>query len=245
MLFDLRGRGRRRTVQLIYLFLALLMGGGLVLFGVGTGANQGGLLNALTGGGGSSSINTTSLAKSVATAQAQAAAAPQDAAAWDNYAHSAATAGQTGLNPSTGRYSAFAAAQLQQASAAWQHYLSLKPTPLDLELAQEMSAIYQSALNDLPQAVKAQEAIAQASPGDAAQFILLARLAYAAKQTRKGDLAAQKALALSAPFNRPALRTELAAAKKQASGGANGSAATPTTTVPPTTASGKASTHKP
>ena len=27
MLFDLRGRGRRRTVQAIYLSLALLMGG--------------------------------------------------------------------------------------------------------------------------------------------------------------------------------------------------------------------------
>ena len=35
MLFDLRGRGRRRTVQVIYLTLALLLGGGLVLFGIG------------------------------------------------------------------------------------------------------------------------------------------------------------------------------------------------------------------
>ena len=34
MLFDLRGRGRRRTVQVIYLSLAILMGGGLVLFGI-------------------------------------------------------------------------------------------------------------------------------------------------------------------------------------------------------------------
>ena len=33
MLFDLRGRGRRRTIQVIYLGLAVLMGGGLVLFG--------------------------------------------------------------------------------------------------------------------------------------------------------------------------------------------------------------------
>ena len=32
MLFDLRGRGRRRTVQAVYLSLALLLGGGLVLF---------------------------------------------------------------------------------------------------------------------------------------------------------------------------------------------------------------------
>ena len=29
MLFDLRARGRRRTVKIVYVFLALLMGGGL------------------------------------------------------------------------------------------------------------------------------------------------------------------------------------------------------------------------
>src|ERR671926_99017 len=52
MLFDLRGR-RRRAVQGTYLLLALLMGGGLVLFGVG-GDVSGGLLDAFKGGGGSS-----------------------------------------------------------------------------------------------------------------------------------------------------------------------------------------------
>src|SRR6185312_3943702 len=48
MLFDLRGRGRRRTVQVIYLSLAVLMGGGLVLFGIG-GATSGGLIDAIQG----------------------------------------------------------------------------------------------------------------------------------------------------------------------------------------------------
>src|SRR5205085_807545 len=54
MLFDLRSRGRRRTVQAVYLGLAILMGGGLVLFGVGAGNGLGGLLNAFTGNGSSS-----------------------------------------------------------------------------------------------------------------------------------------------------------------------------------------------
>ena len=40
MLFDLRSRGRRRTVQVVYLGLAVLMGGGLVLFGVGARQRQ-------------------------------------------------------------------------------------------------------------------------------------------------------------------------------------------------------------
>src|SRR3954464_11045754 len=52
MLFDLRGR-RRRAVQATYLVLALLMGGGLVLFGVGSNVS-GGLLDAFKGGGGPS-----------------------------------------------------------------------------------------------------------------------------------------------------------------------------------------------
>jgi hypothetical protein len=50
MLFDLRGRGRRRTIKIVYITLALLMGGGLVLFGIGGGgAMQGGLVDAITG----------------------------------------------------------------------------------------------------------------------------------------------------------------------------------------------------
>src|SRR5215211_745084 len=53
MLFDLRGR-RRRALQVTYVTLALLMGGGLVLFGVG-GSVSGGLLDAFKGGGGGSS----------------------------------------------------------------------------------------------------------------------------------------------------------------------------------------------
>ena len=53
MLFDLRGR-RRRAVQATYLMLAVLMGGGLVLFGIG-GDVSGGLVDAFKGGGGGSS----------------------------------------------------------------------------------------------------------------------------------------------------------------------------------------------
>src|ERR1700684_2527744 len=63
MLFDLRGRGWRRTVQVIYLGLALLMGGGLVLFGVGAGNGNGGLLNAFNGGSNSQNAVVSSAEK--------------------------------------------------------------------------------------------------------------------------------------------------------------------------------------
>src|SRR4051812_107981 len=48
MIFDLQGK-RRRLVQATYLILAILMGGGLVLFGVGSGDISGGLFDAITG----------------------------------------------------------------------------------------------------------------------------------------------------------------------------------------------------
>src|SRR4051794_41673704 len=63
MLFDLQGK-RRRVVQATYLILAILMGGGLILFGVGSGNISGGLFDAITGkdsnsgGGGNSAGNS-------------------------------------------------------------------------------------------------------------------------------------------------------------------------------------------
>src|SRR5207253_2771646 len=83
MLFDLRSRGRRRTVQAVYLGLAILMGGGLVLFGVGAGNGLGGLLNAFTGKG---SSNNQSAVVSQAEKNAIKATQtnPTSAAAWAN-----------------------------------------------------------------------------------------------------------------------------------------------------------------
>ena len=56
MLFDLKGK-RKRVVQVVYLGLAILFGGSLVLFGTGSSVS-GGLIDAITGngGGGSNSV---------------------------------------------------------------------------------------------------------------------------------------------------------------------------------------------
>src|SRR4051794_33126154 len=63
MLFDLQSRGRKNFVKVIYLGLAVLMGGGLVLFGIGTGTGGGGLLDVFTGGGSSTSAQVSSSEK--------------------------------------------------------------------------------------------------------------------------------------------------------------------------------------
>src|SRR4051794_24382322 len=80
MLFDLRGRGRRRTVQVIYLGLAVLMGGGLVLFGIG-GNTNGGLFDAFKNDAGQNQ-GTDRLQKEVDAARAAARANPQQAVVW-------------------------------------------------------------------------------------------------------------------------------------------------------------------
>src|SRR4051812_8802883 len=82
MLFDLRARGRRRAIKVIYLFLAVLMGGGLVFFGIG-GNTSGGLFDAISGngGGGGSSVDDR-LTKQVKTYEKRVAASPSDARAW-------------------------------------------------------------------------------------------------------------------------------------------------------------------
>src|SRR4051794_41978159 len=79
MLFDLRGRGRRRAVRIIYLGLAVLMGGGLVLFGIG-GATSGGLLDAIQGNSGSVNANDV-FQKRVDALEKRTQANPRDAAA--------------------------------------------------------------------------------------------------------------------------------------------------------------------
>ena len=74
MLFDLRGSGRRRTVKIVYITLAFLMGGGLVLFGIGGGGGiSGGLVDAITGtsGGGDTSADRFRKQEKAALAKTQ------------------------------------------------------------------------------------------------------------------------------------------------------------------------------
>src|SRR5207248_11092129 len=132
MLFDLRGRGRRRTVQTVYLGLALLMGGGLVLFGVGAGNGFGGILNAFTGSGSGGSQ------KQVVSQQEKAALAatklrPNDPAGWAQMVQARWTAAGQGSNfdPNTGTFTASGKKELAATSSAWQRYVQLtkKPDP--------------------------------------------------------------------------------------------------------------------
>ena len=211
MLFDLRGRGRRRTIQGIYLALALLMGGGLVLFGVGTGGS-GGLLDALTGGSsGSGQKQVVSGAEKSAIALTQ--QRPNDPAAWSQLIQARWTsAGQGGnYDPSTLNYTASGKNELSQLTQDWQRYLQLTKKP-DPSLAILAARAY-SQLGNYAGAADAWEVQTVADPTAAKGYECLAASAYAAKQTRKGDLAAAKAVSLVPKASQLQTKQALQAAK--------------------------------
>jgi hypothetical protein len=213
MLFDLRGRGRRRTVQAVYLGLALLMGAGLVLFGVGAGNGFGGLLNAFNGNGSGNQGSVISQQEKVALKQVK--ANPNDPSGWAAMVQARWTAAQQNgtVNAATGTaaYTALGRKKLAQTTQAWQQYLTLTKTP-DPNLAVLAARAYAAQGNYAGEA-SAWEVEAGANPSQAKGYECLAVSAYAAKQTRKGDLAMAKALALVPKPQRALLGKQIASAK--------------------------------
>src|SRR3954470_5958285 len=231
MLFDLRGSGRRRTVKIVYIALAFLMGGGLVLFGIGGGGGiSGGLVDAITGttGGGDTSGDRFRKAEAAeAAALAKTKANPQDAPAWAALARARFQLAGAGENFDAAKstFTKKGVAQLNSAGDAWERYLALNPKKPDDRVASLMVQAF-GALNQPDKAAEAQEVITDARP-TSATFTQLALFAYQAGQTRKGDLAKNKALELTDPDMREALKGQLESAKQSAQGAAAQPSATP------------------
>jgi tetratricopeptide (TPR) repeat protein len=210
MLFDLRSRGRRRTVQVVYLGLAVLMGGGLVLFGVGTGQSGGGLLNAVGGNGGGSG-SSGAVSQQETTALQQIKKNPNDAQAWGNLLQARWTIAINGNDYGPSGFTTAGKNELGRAIHAWNRYVQLTPTP-DAALATLAARAY-VALGNYAGASSAWEAETAASPGEPKGYECLAVNAYAAGETRKGDLAAAKALKLIPKASRITTKLTLSQAK--------------------------------
>jgi hypothetical protein len=224
MLFDLRGAGRRRTVQVTYIFLAFLLGGGLVLFGIGGSGLGGGLLDALSGSNGGTTGNGA-YEKRVHQLEAQTRANPQDASAWADLARARFQLASVpdDFDSNTGAWNASGKRVLAQASTAWERHVKLAKHPDDGVAGLMVQAYGPTGLNQPAKAVSAEEIITEARP-TGATFARLAVLAYTAGQTRTGDLASQKALSLTSKDERKTLKSQLDAAKQQAAASAAASA---------------------
>jgi hypothetical protein len=211
MLFDLRGR-RRRVVQGTYLLLALLLGGGLVLFGVG-GDVSGGLLDAFKGGGGPS--GDTALQDRIHKQEDRLKANPRNerllqTLVRDYYslATSQRDSGSTGFPPD-------AKDELRKAGAYWKRYVDAadKPNPATAGYALQ---IFDVGGLDNPKEAQQAAAILAEDANDAPSYLRLVLYASRAGDKRTADLAGQKAVDLAPKAQRKAIEKQVEAAKKAA-----------------------------
>jgi hypothetical protein len=217
MLFDLRGRGRRRTVKTIYIGLALLIGVGLVGFGVGGGLGGGGILNATSNNEGAGGASFASKIKKYEKLTKE---HPANTAYWEQLAKNLLhEAGNEGYVSSTGAPTSKGRALYKRASQAWASYLALNPPNPNPELAQLVYVIYaESGLNEPAKAVQALNYVVERRP-TASYYAQLAEFAYKAKNERLGDLASAKAISLAPANERTRIKTELNEVKKFPNGG--------------------------
>ena len=217
MLFDLRGK-RRRTVQATYLTLAVLMGGGLVFFGIG-GDVSGGLFDAFSERGGGRDDGNEVIEKRIERTEKRLQQNPRNEALLgelvrDYYGLATAQtpSGSTGF-PKDARD------ELADAASAWQRYLRAVEEP-DPSVANYALQIYDvTALNKPAEAQKAAAIVAEAE-NEPTAYIRLVQYAALAKDTRTADLAGKKAIDLASEADKKAVRAQVEQAKALATQGA-------------------------
>lgn len=218
MLFDLRASGRRRVVKIVYVFLALLIGGGLVFFGVG--GSGFGLLNADQNSGGGSGISYEDEAlkyeqRNLRPAPGKTPKADQQAANWAAALKARFQAAGAGFDTQTGAYTDAAIKQLKVASEDWQQYLKVIKGDPDLVLAKLMAQAYApGALGEPANAVKAWQVVATSEP-TGPTYASLAIAAILAGDNKIAKKAEKKALEETPADQRGTLKAQFKAAKAQ------------------------------
>jgi hypothetical protein len=194
MLFDLRGR-RRRAVQATYLTLAVLMGGGLVLFGIG-GDVSGGLVDALSGDSGGGTDNSQ-LDKRIERQEQRLKASPNNEAALAelvrlNYQVAASeTPSGSSTIPEEGKDN------LREAGAYWDRYVEATDGEPNPDLARVALIVFDKTGLNKPTKAKDVVRVLAADRNDAQTYLLLVQYATAAGDKRTAQLAAQKAIDLA------------------------------------------------
>jgi hypothetical protein len=212
MLFDLRGR-RRRAVQVTYLFLALLMGGGLVLFGIG-GDVSGGLLDAFKGGGGGQS-GDSALQDRVDKQEERLAKNPRNERVlqtlvrdYYSLATSQRQSGATGF-PQEARD------ELRKAGEYWKRYADVADDPDPDTAGYALQVFGEQALNQ-PKEAQGAAAILAEDANDSPSYLRLVSYAAQAGDKRTADLAAQKAVDLAPKDQKKLIKQQAEALKKPA-----------------------------
>jgi hypothetical protein len=218
MLFDLSSGKRRRVVQVIYTLLAVLIGGGLVLFGIG-GGGSGGILDAIGIGGDSGGSSSPQYEEQINDYEAKLQENPRDTAALIGLAkvhYLSATSTGVSTDQQTGQISISedAHSELEQAADAWQKYLKTDPERPNTSAATNAVQTYQL-LNDASGAAQAQRIVAEAQ-NSSAGYGQLAFYLYADFKFKEADAAAAKAVAAAEPSDRKNIEKTMQAYSEQA-----------------------------
>ncbi len=207
MLFDLRGK-RRRAVQITYATLAVLMGGGLVLFGIG-GSGTGSVFDLFDSSSGTP--GNEQLEKRIDRQEARLKASPQNAAILAELVRMNYQAAVSQTPSGTTTIPAEGKDELRKAGQYWERYVAATDNNPDPGLAQYALNIYDSGGLNQPDKAKEAVRVLAAKSNDARTYLLLVQYATAAGDTRTAKLAAQKAVDL-APKNQ---RKQIEKAAKQ------------------------------
>ena len=209
MLFDLKGR-RRRVVQATYLMLAVLMGGGLVFFGIG-GDVSGGLFDAFSDRSGS---GNSLVEDRIEENEDKVAANPKNKAALAGARARLVPARQRGGGPDD------AAVHRRGQGAACGGRRRLAALPRGREEAGAVArrrswsrCTAPTALNKPAEAAEAAEIVADADP-NAQAYLQLVQYAALAGQDRKADLAGKKAIELAPKDQRSTVKALVEQAKQ-------------------------------
>jgi hypothetical protein len=231
MLFDLRSPHRRRVIKIVYVFLAVLIGVGLIGFGVGTGTSLNPFSSA--GGGGGTANGEQVYINALANAEKKANASPGNPALWAKAGNAAYALATLPSNFSAGvGYTSNGHAALAKLKQAWTSYLALAPAKPDAAFAVEVVNAFGapppngSGIGDYKTAESAQEVVTASQPTLYTQYEFLAYYAYLAHEISRGDLAGAKAIALAPKSSVKQVRSTLASLRAAATGTTGATGAT-------------------
>lgn len=231
-------------MQVTYVGLAILMGGGLVLSGIGSDAS-GGLLDAFVGGDNNTSNDDAKkpLNNQVKAAEAKLRTNPEDQAALATLVRARfglagleqeqTSDGQTAINDK-------GVEEMRKASDAWKRYVATNPEQIDTGLAATAIQIYR--VIGLPQDQKDKNELFVAPARAIAEqensvdaYIRLVAVATQAGDTRTAGLAERKAVTFAQSKDEEATikeRIEMEKTAASSASGAGGNGAAPPTGGP-------------
>jgi len=190
--------------------LALLMGGGLVLFGVG-GSVSGGLLDAFKGGGGPSA--DSAFKDQINKREERLQQNPQNEVILANLVRDYYSLASSQRPEGSVGFPADAKDDLQKAGSYWQRYSKLAANPSPAVAGYAIQIYDVNGLNRPKQAQQAAQILAKDS-NDTPSYLRLVSYAARAGDTRTADLAGQKAVDLAPKGQKKLIEKQIEALKK-------------------------------